>query len=92
MSSLFLGGFLVSRFYSITDAAMLYCGVRATEKVGTRMSSRIVRAITLGELGKVQRMSRGWLLDESNMEKLWLYMKRRWKIEPLPEESFSEAG
>jgi hypothetical protein len=83
----------VSRFLTIADAGELYTGRRTGDRFIARICGRIIRAITLSEFGRVQRISRGWLLNQSNLERLRFYMKRRWNMEPLAaQQSLPEAG
>jgi hypothetical protein len=81
----------MAKWWTLADAAALYGGPFKGGNPGyNRAYSRIERAIALGELGKVRRLTRGWIFSDAQMAQLKLYMKKRWNVEPRQEE-VSEA-
>jgi hypothetical protein len=76
----------MSRLYSLADVTANYVGHYRGNPLSKKTYGRIVRAIALGECGHVRRMGRGWALNAKNVARLAAYMRRRWKIEPRPEQ------
>jgi hypothetical protein len=84
----------MAKYVSVAQAAEMFVGHYRGNPQTYKTRERIVRAIILGELGKVSRYRNGWLLSESNIEKLVIYMKRRWNMEPeqkRPNDMLTEA-
>jgi hypothetical protein len=74
----------MSKFYTPSDAADMYTG-HSKNPTYQKVYERINRAIAFGELGRVRRLRRGWLLTEQNLTKLRHYMERKWGMRPLSE-------
>jgi hypothetical protein len=76
------------KFLTIIEVTDLYAQ-STDKKFVERIRGRILRAMLLGEAGRVQRARKCWLFSEQNLARLASYMKRHWNMVPAPADSES---
>jgi hypothetical protein len=86
-----------ANLYTVSLVTEMYvgAGARKTDRAAyQRVYERVLRPIYLGEVGRVVKLPRGWLLNDQNLKQMESYMVKKWGMKPLaagPEEPAAAA-